>query len=393
MPSYKKKILFITNRNLFPQNSGDKIVSYSIIKKLCVNHDLILYNIINERPYTQDETDDLTSCTKLFYAEQRKFRSEFSGAVKGILQSKHLTMAKRESKPDQEKIRQIIAEHKPDVVIWDHLRATSIFVENPSVNVLFEHNNEYQIAVNHARRMRKNPILFTYLDYQRRMLKKHIIAMYKKLEHVIYMSEYDLKDMLVQPKSYSLLNYLPLIFNYSQHQPKEKEDLRLLFVGSLDYFPNTFGVTWFVENVFSKLDNDRIKLSIVGRDAPPAFVKKVESWKNVELFMDVPEVEKYYLESDIFVNSIFDGAGKNIKILEALAYGIPIISSKFGSRGYSGFPVPVFNSADECAELVNKLANSMEAREEFIQKEKEYYQNYSNESILELDTLIANIPK
>lgn len=392
MQSFKKKILFITNRNLFPQNSGDKIVSYSIIKKLCVNHDLILYNIINERPYTQDETDDLTSCTKVFYAEKRKFRSEFSGAVKGILQSKHLTMAKRESKPDQEKIRQIIDEQKPHVVIWDHLRSTSIFVESPSVNVLFEHNNEYQIAVNHARRLRKNPILFTYLDYQRRMLKKHIIAMYKKLDHVIYMSEYDLKDMLVQPKSYSLLNYLPLIFNYSQHQPKEKEDIRLLFVGSLDYFPNTFGVTWFVENVFSKLDNDRIKLSIVGRDAPSAFVRKVEGWKNVELFMNVPEVEKYYLESDIFVNSIFDGAGKNIKILEALAYGIPIISSNFGSRGYTDFPVPIFNTAEECTELVNKLTNSIEARQEFIQKEKEYYQNYSNESILELDTLIANIP-
>lgn len=392
MSSEKTKILFITNRNLFPQNSGDKIVSYSIIKKLSLNHNVILYNIINERPYTQDEIDDLKSYSKVFYPEKRKFRSDLQGFVKGLLQSKHLTMAKRESKQDQDKLRQIIETHKPDVVIWDHLRTTSIFVENPAVNVLLEHNNEYQISVNHARRVRKNPLLFLYLDYQRHLLKKHIIAMYKKLDHVIYISEYDLKDMLVKPKAYSLLNYLPLIFDFTQHQPKEKEDIRLLFIGSLDYFPNTYGVSWFVENVFNKLGNDHIKLCIVGRDAPAAFVKKAANWKNVELHTDVPEVEKYYLESDIFINTIFDGAGKNIKILEALAYGIPIISSTFGSRGYTGFPIPVFNSAEECIELVNKLAASVETRKEFIQKQKEYYGNYAKESILELDTLIANIP-
>ncbi len=44
-------------------------------------------------------------------------------------------------------------------------------------------------------------------------------------------------------------------------------------------------------------------------------------------------MEEYFLESDIFFVPMLSGGGINIKVLEALSYGIPIVASDFSLRG------------------------------------------------------------
>ncbi len=79
----------------------------------------------------------------------------------------------------------------------------------------------------------------------------------------------------------------------------------------------------------------------------------------------VESTDEYYQNCDLFVNPIDDGSGINIKMLEAMGKGIPIVTSKFGLRGFNNAEdkiVSVFSDAQECAYIIARLLNDEEKR-------------------------------
>ncbi len=88
-------------------------------------------------------------------------------------------------------------------------------------------------------------------------------------------------------------------------------------------------------------------------------------------------MEEFFLKSDIFFVPIRTGGGINIKILEALSYGIPIVSTEFAVRGYEGleFLEPT-NDAGEFVSRINLLIDDSEQLDVLKNQELDYYQNY-----------------
>jgi glycosyltransferase involved in cell wall biosynthesis len=114
-----------------------------------------------------------------------------------------------------------------------------------------------------------------------------------------------------------------------------KNENVLLFVGTLDYEPNIFGLKWFIESIFPEFKEryHKSKLIIVGR-FPTDDVKEICKDKNgVELIGDVPDVREYYKACRVVVVPILAGGGTRIKILEAALAKRPILSTPIGADG------------------------------------------------------------
>lgn len=102
-----------------------------------------------------------------------------------------------------------------------------------------------------------------------------------------------------------------------------------LFLGT--YFPmNVQGILWFVKNVLPQTD---IKLQIVGKGMS-TIVPKVEEYKNIEVFSDVPDLRPFIENADIMLFPIFEGSGMKVKTCEALMYGKNIIGTAEAFEGY-----------------------------------------------------------
>ena len=108
----------------------------------------------------------------------------------------------------------------------------------------------------------------------------------------------------------------------------------LLFVGSLDYHPNVEGLKFFTREVWPDLHRQRpeLKLRIVG-SRPRAEVLAMGELGGVEVVGPVERVEPYYLEAEAALVPLFSGGGTRLKVLEAFAAGVPVVSTALGMEG------------------------------------------------------------
>ena len=116
-------------------------------------------------------------------------------------------------------------------------------------------------------------------------------------------------------------------------QPSTRRSV--LFVGSMGYPPNDDAVRWMVMRVWPRLRravNSPLRLLIVGSN-PSASLIRLGRQQNMTVTGTVPDIGKYYRDADLAVISIRAGGGTRIKLLEAAAWGVPIVSTTFGADG------------------------------------------------------------
>lgn len=107
---------------------------------------------------------------------------------------------------------------------------------------------------------------------------------------------------------------------------------KMLFVGSLNYFPNINGLKWFIDSIFKNLPKD-FELTIVGKSPDEILYDLVKSYSNIQLVGEVDDVEGYYQSHDVFIVPIMEGSGTRLKILEAFSYGKLVLSTQKGIEG------------------------------------------------------------
>ena len=105
----------------------------------------------------------------------------------------------------------------------------------------------------------------------------------------------------------------------------------VLFVGTI-YKPNVDGLKWFVENVFSMLD-EQYRLIVIGRGLEK-IRKEYQAYNRVEIIGEVDCLASYYNNADIVVAPVFSGGGMKQKTAEAFAYGRTFIGTTESLQGY-----------------------------------------------------------
>lgn len=144
-----------------------------------------------------------------------------------------------------------------------------------------------------------------------------------------------------------------------------REPFTLLFLGSFRHLPNVEALQWFLKEVFPKIRaaEPRAKLVIVGSDPPPRHsLRDAEAIQMIGFVEDVREPLSRY---SVFVCPILAGSGIRVKLLEAFAAGIPVVSTRVGAEGLADKDGEVCALADDPSEFaahaVRLLQNPAEA--------------------------------
>jgi len=108
----------------------------------------------------------------------------------------------------------------------------------------------------------------------------------------------------------------------------------IVFTGSMDYGPNRDAVRYFCTDILPVVRStvEDARLVIVGRN-PKADVRRLEREPGVTVTGEVPDVRPYLAGAALAVAPMRSGRGIQNKILEALAMGIPVVSTPNGLEG------------------------------------------------------------
>jgi sugar transferase (PEP-CTERM/EpsH1 system associated) len=145
---------------------------------------------------------------------------------------------------------------------------------------------------------------------------------------------------------------------------------RIVFVGSMDYHANVEGVVKFARNVWPRVHQQQPELvfTIVGKDPAPA-VRDLSSIKGVEVTGSVAEVRPYYREAVAAIVPLNVGGGSRLKILEAMAASVPVVSTTLGAEGLDirdGENILIADGEDRLTKAVIDLVNDERLRAQLI---------------------------
>lgn len=146
---------------------------------------------------------------------------------------------------------------------------------------------------------------------------------------------------------------------------KKNGKLQLLFVG-YNFFANTQGIGWFIDNVLSELPD--VHLTIVGKDMDRAF----RNSKQVSVFGYVDDLSLFYYQSDVVILPIFYGGGMKTKTAEAMMYGCPIVGTSEAFVGYDLNYDKIGSLCKDNREDFIKILTDMSKSEAFLRECRHY---------------------
>ena len=107
-----------------------------------------------------------------------------------------------------------------------------------------------------------------------------------------------------------------------------------MFVGNFRHTPNLDAVMFFVRNIYPEIRraNRSVRLTIAGANPPPQ-ITYLEHDPSIEVTGYVDDLGPLYRRSGCVVTPITWGSGTRIKLLEAMASGTPVVSTRVGAEG------------------------------------------------------------
>ena len=152
----------------------------------------------------------------------------------------------------------------------------------------------------------------------------------KCADHTICISPQDAHDLQKEFDTTSI-SYLPSVLPKKEKYWKTNASKTIIFTGGLSFYPNLHGVMWMLKHVWSSfLENyPDYKLVITGK-VNDTIKKKLALYPNVEYsgFLSEEELERRMIGAQFAVVPIIKGSGVKVKLLEALAYGMPIVTTE-----------------------------------------------------------------
>ncbi len=138
----------------------------------------------------------------------------------------------------------------------------------------------------------------------------------------------------------------------------------LLYVGSMNWFPNAHGLIWFMDKVMPIIQRKRpgTMLHIVGNGTPDRnLVRRSKSDSHVKFWGFQKDDVSFFHKGKVFIVPLFIGAGARVKIPTAWASKIPVVSTVFGAEGLAAVDGENIFMKDDPAEFAEAVLSILES--------------------------------
>jgi polysaccharide biosynthesis protein PslH len=199
--------------------------------------------------------------------------------------------------------------------------------------VLDEHNIEYEIV----KRTAESEGSFArraYSSLNWRKVQREELDAWRRFDGVALTSARD-ELMLKNESPTTRTVVIPNAVDLDAFRPNQTtvEPKTLLFLGALDYHPNIDGMAFFLDEIWPKVvkSTPDAKLVVVGRNAPASLLARKSDSIDFTGYVDDPCV--YLDRAAAVIVPLRIGGGTRFKIVEAMAKGKAIISTRIGAEG------------------------------------------------------------
>jgi glycosyltransferase involved in cell wall biosynthesis len=227
--------------------------------------------------------------------------------------------------------------------------------------VIIAHNVETLIWQRY-RETERNPVKRWYVEQQRRKFAQFERRAFAAATRVVAVSD---RDATLIRRDFGGRN-VDVVDNgvdrdYFGTARPDPESSTILFLASFDWRPNLDAAALLLDRIFPAVRSAEpaARLRLVGRRPPLELVRKIARVPGAELHADVADVRPFLATSGVMVVPLRIGGGSRLKILEAMAAGVPVISTRVGAEGLELGPGVNYVAADEPDAIAAALISSI----------------------------------
>jgi len=360
------RILWLKTELLHPIDKGGKIRTYQMLKELKKNHH-ITYLTLDDGTADADALERASEYAHetitIPHQTSAKFSPKFYLELTGNLMSKlPYALQKYVSAEMREATEKLTAEENFDVVVCDFLTpAVNLPANLNAATLLFQHNVEamiwrrhFEVAASAPKRAFMKMQWRRMVEYERETCRGFDwVAAVSKEDAGVMRDEYGIENVSDIPTGVDTEFFAP-------DDTVEKEEFNLVFTGSMDWLPNEDAICWFTEEILPLVRREipQISLTVVGRNPFPSLVELSKKDAAIVVTGRVPDVRPFMEKASVYIVPIRIGGGTRLKIYEAMAMELPMVSTKIGAEGLpveDGEEILLRDTPQEFADAVVKL--------------------------------------
>ncbi len=265
-------------------------------------------------------------------------------------------------------LERLLGRKRFDVIIGGHINMAQYTVEVQHTPKIIAPLDAISLYYRRQLGLPLDPLSFLYSLLQYWKVKRYERRTYPRYDACVLVARRDAEVIR------ELCPGLPIYFAPSGTDiPTEvavpKTPFSIAFSGVMDYPPNVDGALYFAHEIFPLVRKEvpQATFHVVGKD-PNADVRALERRDGIVVTGTVPDVKEYLRRMQVFVCPMRLGAGMKMKVLEAMAVSLPVVSTTRGAEGMDFVAGREFVAADEPAEFaaaVVRLLEDENLREEY----------------------------
>jgi len=340
------RILFLTQLLPYPPDSGPKIRMYYVLRYLAEWHEVTLVALVRDNEREEDVAHLRSLCEAVHTV--RLPRSALRNGyflARSLLAGQPFTIV-RDRVPEEDRLLdQLLSTEKYDAFHADQLYTAQYGLSRPSLNgvkTVVDKHNAYFAMVQRLADVERNPLKRWLLAREARLLADYEAGVCRAYDHVLTVTEHDrevLGKLSGQPDK---MLAIPICVDTEILRPVERvhDAHELTMVGSMFYPPNVDGVCWFIREVYPLVQAEcpEVKLNVIGARPAPAIRQLAANNSTVRVTGYVDDLTPYLQRTAAMIVPLRSGSGMRVKIVDALARGVPVVSTTVGAEGLDVIP-------------------------------------------------------
>lgn len=366
------KILWIKTSPLHPLTRGGDLRTFHLLRELHQRHEVTFFGMVADDQQQIGTEKCVEYSSSAYWVKEPKASLKLGrllfwfGALINLGSKLPYAVARFKSEKLCSESRALLQRENFDFVICDFLFPAAslpwdLKQKSKCPWLLFQHNVETMIWERrvHGRSM------FTawYWRIQRERMFKFEQEFSSRFDGVLTVSDDDSYQFREKFRLNNVLGCVPtgVDLDYFKALPKQPSQIpTVVFMGSMDWYANVDAVLWFAELIWPQILKcvPNARFQIVGRQ-PPAAIKALGSEiRQIEVTGTVPDVRPYLRSAHVMAVPLRIGGGTRLKIFEAMAAEIPVVSTTIGAEGLAvthGRHALIADEADDFASAIVKV--------------------------------------
>lgn len=329
------RILFLTETVPYPLDSGGRIKTYHTLRMLAAAHEVRVHAFIREAGQRAHQAPlEALGVSVALHLVPRSLWREGWYALRSVAGAPY-SVGRHFVRGVLSEIQAVARDWPPDLVYCDHLSMAE-YARPLGVPIVYDaHNVEHAILRRFA--ATRGHVLTRAagaLEWRRVRAYEREVCRASRL--VLVVSDVDRRELAALAGASVAFATVPIAVDGAAGAPLHEltSDAGVLFLGGLHWPPNADGLATFVRDIWPLVRAARPEatLTSVGRDDHPV-AEICRRAPGVTLTGWVPDIDPFVRQSRVLVVPLRAGSGMRVKILEAMARGVPVVSTSVGCEG------------------------------------------------------------